>query len=134
MRRSCGNFVKRILTCIFLRPYGLSSSVPLSDALHINSKAIAFSETPNCVIFNSPKNISLRDTHSPQKPQKINALTRFAHLVVFRVYYKLNPPLVPQSYAYIRCAHPPRHDNRSGSQFTSVYLNVFRQFSFVIRS
>ena len=65
---------------VFLHFSGLSSSVPLSNLLWINSNA-SFFWNSNCVIFNSPKYLIARYAFLSETA-KINAKTQFDHLLV----------------------------------------------------
>ena len=89
----CGGAVV-ILWSLFLRVFfrhnGLSSSVPPSNVLWINSNA-SFFRNSNCVIIIYPKYL-------------IAKYAFISHLVVFHVSSKLNPCFVPQSCQYVLCS------------------------------
>ena len=101
----CGGAVD-ILWSIFWRVFprlsGLSSSVPLSNVLWINSNA-SFFWNSKFVIFNYPKYLIARYVFTSETA-KINAKTQFSHLVVFCVSSKLNPCFVSQWCRYALCS------------------------------
>ena len=82
---------------VFLRLSGLTSTVPLSNVLWINSNA-RFFRNSNCVIFNYPKYLIARYAFTSETA-KINTKTQFSHLVVFHVSSKLNPCYLTVLYA-----------------------------------